>query len=178
MCQDGHLIQKKIPANLKSVFLLCYYFGLRRSEAMGLIGRVECVKKGFLQIDKQLLRYTREGKLLTGPTKGRMARKVPYWYSTPEQAYELVQNIVPMCPCDYTRKFRAFLKKNKLDYFVHDCRHSFITNAVNDSRQLRLNDIRLASGHADLRVTNGYLRDSTDYDNQIWKPEVVKKIAG
>ncbi|MEK6774785.1 MAG: hypothetical protein AABY64_12655 [Bdellovibrionota bacterium] len=175
---DFKTIEKRIPPQLKSVFLLCYYFGLRRSEAMGLYGRLDCIKKGYLQIDKQLLRYTREGKLILGSTKGRMARKVPYWYSSPESAYELVQNIVAMCPSDYTRKFRAFLKKNKLDYFVHDCRHSFITNAVNDSRKLQLNDIRLAAGHADLRVTNGYLRDSTNYDEQIWKPETPKKIAG
>lgn len=175
---DFKLIEKRIPDDLKSVFLLCYYFGLRRSEAMGLYQRTDCVKKGFIQIDKQLLRYTRTGKLVLGPTKGRMARKVPYWYSSPEQVYELIQKIVPMSPSDYTRKFRASLKQNKLDYFVHDCRHSFITNIVNDSRKLQLNDIRLAAGHADLRVTNGYLRDSTDYDEQTWKPEPPKKVAG
>lgn len=175
---DYNLIQKRLPDDLKSVFVLCYKFGLRRSEAMGLYNRPDCVKKGFVQIDKQLLRYTKQGKLILGPTKGRMARKVPYWYSSPEQTYDLVQKIVPMSPSDYTRKLRACVKKLKLDYFVHDCRHSFITNAVNDQRKLSLNDIRLAAGHADLRVTNGYLRDSTNYDDQVWKPEPPKKIAG
>ncbi len=174
---DFQKIQRAIPAELKSVFLLCYHFGLRRSEAMGLSDRLGCVRKDFLQIDKQLLRYTRQGKLILGPTKGRMARKVPYWNSSPEQAYELIQKIVPMCPSDYTRKVRAFWKKQKLDYFIHDCRHTFITNAVN-AQKYSLNDIRLAAGHADLRVTNGYMRDSTNYSDAVWQPEAAKKIAG
>lgn len=164
---------KKIPNEIKSVFILCYKFGLRRGESMGLYERPECVKKGYLHINKQLKQYTRDHELKLDTTKGRAARKVPYWYSSPEEVYNLIQKMVVLCPDEYSRKFSEFCKSIELDFTVHDCRHTFITNAVNE-KDVRLNEVRLAVGHTDLRVTSGYLRDNTEYDDEVWIPEQKK----
>ena len=173
---DYHKIHKTIPNEIKSIFVLCYKFGLRRGEAMALHDRLDCVKKECLYINQQLKRYTREQKKITGPTKGRLARKVPYWNSSPQEAYELIKAMEVMCPDEASRKFSDHCKSLKMNYTLHDCRHTFITDAVN-KKGSELNTIKLAVGHRDLRVTSSYLRDNTSYDDDVWTPEITEDKA-
>lgn len=174
--EDHETILKNIPDELRSYYLLSYKFGIRRGEALGLYGRTECVKMECLEISLQgtKLKDDKSGPSLS-PTKGRSKRDVPYWYSTPDETYELIEKMILVSPDEITRRFSAFCKSLKMGYHFHDTRHTFITNAVNDSRRFPLNDVRIACGHFDISVTNGYLRDSTAYDKKKFIPSHVKE---
>ena len=77
---DYKKILKKVDERILPIIHLCNaFFGLRRSEAMGL--DAGHVRQGHLMIDRQLLTIKKHG-----PPKGRKARKVPYWDSTALEA--------------------------------------------------------------------------------------------
>ncbi len=161
----------RMPNELRPVFILCYQFGLRRSESLGLYGSKSAVRKDYLRVERQLRRYTNTEGPIYDRTKNRTGRKVPYWYSSPQEAYGLINSIVPLDPHKYSKLFTAFNEAEGFTITLHDLRHTFITNAVNN-KEYGINDVRLAVGHSDLSITSKYLKDSRDFDESVWVPSV------
>lgn len=153
-------ICENAPEGLKPLVCLTAYYGLRRSEAVGL--KQGDVKKGHLSVERQLKSLTSYG-----PTKGRRARKTPHWFATATQAYGWLESLRPIHPRTYSAQWDAYMVHLKLGYRLHDLRHTFITNAV---RLHSPRDVQLAVGHKDLRVTMGYLHDDRQLDDDPFDP--------
>jgi integrase len=155
--KDWVEIEKKLPSNIKSVVSLCYYFGLRRSEALGLVK--EDVRKDHLRVKRQNLRIN-----IASATKARMERKVHYWYGSPKLAYELIAKIVPMHPDSVADELAEF----KLGFRLHDLRATFITRALRDHSA---REVQLTVGHKHLSTTMIYAEDHRDFGDDIWTPD-------
>jgi integrase len=157
---------------LQTIFQLAYHYGLRRSEILGLKDGFDRIKKGYLFIDRQWKKITK-GQLETRPTKGRSTRKVNHWFSTPAQCYDWVSKIPLYTKYRVTKDFdkissELFNKKQiSHKYVLHDCRHTWISRAV---QVQNIHDVSLAAGHSDISVTNDYLKDARNLDDETWKP--------
>lgn len=136
---------------------LCYLFGLRRSEALAL--KLEDVRKDYLRVERQQSSISQVGAL-----KGRKNRKVPYWFSSPDEAYQLIKALVPMSADTLGDEWALVTKKYKL----HDLRHTFITRAL---RNHSARDVQLAVGHENLATTMKYAHDDRDFGDEIWVPK-------
>lgn len=156
---DWEAIEKRLPEHLKSVVSLCYHFGLRRSEALGL--NLEDVRKDHLRVARQNLAIDKSSIL-----KGKKNRKTPYWYGTPKMAYDLIKSIVPMNPDTITEEFAAL----KTGFHLHDLRATFITRALRDHKP---REVQLAVGHENLATTMRYAQDHRDFGDDIYVPDVA-----
>ncbi|RYZ68572.1 MAG: hypothetical protein EOP09_09330 [Proteobacteria bacterium] len=89
MIKDEHwaIIRCKLPTSVKPFALLAYHYGLRRSETLGL--ELKDVKLGYLRVERQLETFA-DSTPSFGPLKGREARKVPHWFSTPSEVHDLI----------------------------------------------------------------------------------------
>lgn len=157
--EDWAKIEKSLPENIKSVVSLCYYFGLRRSEALGLAK--EDVRKEYLKVERQHLSVG-----IPTILKGKKKRKTPYWYSKPELAYQLIKNIVPMSPDTVADEF----KKLETGFMLHDLRATFITRALRD---YKARDVQLSVGHENLATTMRYASDHRDFGDDVWTPDAA-----
>lgn len=153
-------IEKNLPPEIKSAVSLCYYFGLRRSEALGLAAKD--VRKDHLKVERQAPKIGERTAL-----KGRKGRQVPYWYSSPKAAYELIQGLTPMSP-DTLGDIWSELKTG---FNLHDLRATFITRALKDGKVAR--DVQLAVGHESLATTMRYAQDHRDFGDDVWTPDVA-----
>jgi integrase len=157
--KDWAEIEKKLPPRIKSVVSLCYYFGLRRSEALGL--KLEDVRKDHLRVDRQNLTIGASTVL-----KGKKNRKTPYWYGTPKLAYALIKDLVPMSPDTVTEEFAAL----ETGFHLHDLRATFITRALRDHKA---REVQLAVGHENMSTTMRYAQDHRDFGDDIYVPDVA-----
>lgn len=157
--KDWAKIEKRLPDNIRGAVSLCYYFGLRRSEALGL--NLLDVRKDHLKVERQKLRIG-EATIL----KGRKNRKTPYWYGKPKLAYELISALVPMNPDTLAEEFKLL----KTGFQLHDLRATFITRALRDKGA---REVQLAVGHENLATTMRYAQDHRDFGDDIWTPEAA-----
>ncbi len=171
---DYQIILDTCPELIKSIIQIGYLYGLRRNEILALFNEEHRVRKGYLLVDKQL--YSKDGGGIgMKPTKNRMMRKVNHWFCSAQDCYSFIKQIEEIKPDHLTRLFDRHIKdlmtdkliKNK--YVLHDLRHTYITNAV---QKYNINDVSRCVGHSDISVTNVYLKDSRDLDDEIFIPEI------
>jgi integrase len=147
---------------IRPLVLLGYFYGLRRSECLGV--RPEDVRQGHLCVERQL------GKLGTYfPPKGRGPRKVPHWFARASDAYAWAEDLQKalMHPDTLTDRWNALMVALDLDYDFHDLRHTFITKSV---RKHPVADVMYAAGHKDLKTTSRYVHDARPSDDAPFKP--------
>lgn len=147
----------KLPAHIEAAATLCYLYGLRRSEALALEARD--VRRGYLSVERQLKAIGKPGVL-----KGRMFRKTPHWFGSPERAAALISKLEPIHPDTFGDDFT---EATGGAFTLHDLRHTFITRAV---RAQNVRDVMLAVGHANIETTMGYLKDDRSLDDEVWRP--------
>lgn len=155
-------IIKAAPAPLVPVIQLYWNFGLRRNEALGL--KLEDVRHGHLSVERQIVTL---GKFK--PLKGRLARKVPYWYATPELTYRWIESIQPLHPRTLATIWDELMEQLGFKYNLHDIRHTWITRAI---RTHTPRDVQLAAGHVNIRTTMDYLHDDRDLADKQFKPAI------
>jgi integrase len=135
---------------------LGYFFGLRRSEILG-------VKPQDAQ--EKMLLISRTLKGLNPPqfatTKSGKARKIPYWFATQEEAAVWIAEVAQnrMDPDTLTKLWSGMELALPRSYSLHDLRHTFITKAAN---QFNILKVQKAAGHSDIRTTMGYVHDEDE----------------
>jgi integrase len=138
--------------------ILAYHFGLRISETYGLD------QKSFyaehLLVSRQLKSFT-DSKIRLGPLKTLDHRKVPYWFMTPQRAYQKVKALKPMGPYTLNKAVNEALEP--FGHMSHDLRRSFITRAL---RLYHHRDVQMAVGHRDIRTTLFYAQDDRSFANK------------
>lgn len=145
-----------------SVMKLCYYFGLRISEALGL--QHDDVYEKSLKVYRQASNYV-DGRVITKELKDIDGREVPYWYSTPDEAYELIGKLPKSHPNTAMKKVNLLIKR--FGNVSHDFRRSFATRALQQHHWKLVKD---AMGHEDIETTMGYDIAEKSSSNKKWKP--------
>jgi integrase len=159
-------IEKAFKADHKHllpVLRLCYHFGLRISETLGL--RQDDVYEDTLSIQRQGKSFS-AGKVSTKQLKSLEKREVPYWFASPDDAYEWISSMPMLNPTTLNRKMNAALKSFKHE--SHDLRRSFITRAL---RQQHWRDVMRAAGHKDIETTLRYDQPLTKTEKKLFKPK-------
>jgi integrase len=159
--EDWLTIEKALPDEAKPFIQLAYRYGLRRSETLSVLPGD--VFKDHLLIQRQLLSIN-DGDFIYGNTKDKEARKIPHWFSKPQETMSLVetamQNII--APDTLTEIWKALMTKLSMKYHMHDLRHTFITRSL---RIHDLIDVQHAVGHSNPTTTLGYQRDDRELLN-------------
>ncbi len=83
---DWEIIKQKVAPDIEPFVMLAYYYGLRRSETLGI--STGDTRKSYLSVERQLVAIGRYE-----PLKGREARKVPHWFASPAQTYKWIESI-------------------------------------------------------------------------------------
>lgn len=152
---DWVLIKENLYPSIKSAVLLCYYYGLRRSEVLAM--NTQDLRKGHLSVERQLISY-KDMEKATGPLKSRSSRKVPHYIQKDlSQVKEWIETVVPMHPDTFTDKWILFMSSLKMPYRLHDLRNTYCSNIL--AAGITIRDAQLAMGHASLKTTERYLRD-------------------
>lgn len=159
----------KVDKAILPAVLLGLNFGLRISEVLGL--EVRDVFEDCLDIKRQLLNITPVRR--TGPLKNRSDRSCPFWFASPQQAYEWIDGLPVMHPTTLSRAFKVEMLRLKLPYQFHDLRRTFITNAL---RVQNPRDVQLAVGHSDLRTTMQYAQDDRQLQRKQFNPSKLKSV--
>jgi len=141
-------------------------FGLRCGEVLGL--KLDDVYEDALNIERQLNKL--EPIIHYSPLKNKEKRIVPYWYSTPDEVYSLIQALLPIHPDTLSKAFKSEMVRLKLPYQFHDIRRTWITNSL---RQHHYRDVQLAAGHADLKTTQRYAQDDRALHRKKFKPNIA-----
>lgn len=152
------LIDSKLPDDIAPFVRLAYYYGLRRSETLGL--RLDDVRKAHLSVERQV-----RDQLL----KNRQARKTPHWFCSPKLCHELIEQTLDKKIHQDTLgvKFALFMAELKLSYNMHDLRRTFITRALDVATP---KEVMMAVGHANIETTMIYMQDDRDLDDAVWRP--------
>lgn len=161
--KDWNRISKKAKAGYMSPGLnLAYFYGLRRSEILGL--KTEDVRKGWLRVERQLRSYSKKAGPEYGPLKGRDVRNVPHWFASPRQAHEWITELTAhlLDPVKFGKTVPALLIKIGMDYTLHDFRHTWISLAIKEHTP---REVMLAAGHKDLNTTTRYLHIGDEYNH-------------
>lgn len=174
-------IYASAPESIKSAIWLSYHFGLRRSEVLAI--KPENLRKSHLKVIEQVVGVDTvrdekkrgiSSKARTGPLKSRQeeGRKVPYWYTKPEQAIKHIEKLKLMHPSGLSGEWIELMKKLKMDFTFHNLRNAFCSNALRDMKKFDISpvSIQLALGHIDIRTTISYLRDYRELDDEKWTP--------
>jgi integrase len=162
--EDVQVMINNCRPELKSYILLAYKFGLRRAEILGL--SPDHVLKGALSVTRQVVDVNPIIKY--GPLKSKQVRKVPYWQSSPKEAYELIKDLAVIHPSTLSDMFSALMAELKMPFQLHDFRRTFITKAL---RANHWRDVQLAAGHYDIKTTIGYAQDDRTIDDEKWTPD-------
>lgn len=164
---DWKTILDHARPEIKAFIQLCYHYGLRRSEAMGM--KPEDVRKGFLSVERQLVAFT-NGSPVYGPLKGRQSRTCPHWFCKPDDAYGLIRDSQSnlMHPDTLTDLWNDLMGRLNLNYDIHDLRHTWVTKAI---RIHAPRDVQLAAGHKNLQTTMRYAHDDREMDSEIFIPD-------
>jgi integrase len=158
-----HKMLKECRPELIPFIKLGYLFGLRCAEIGGL--EEESVLKECLAVTRQLVSVS--PRRTYGPLKSKQVRDVPYWYSSPGEAYELIKAIPVIHPNTVSDYFAADMKRLKLPYQFHDLRRTFITRAL---KKEHWRDVQLAAGHYDIKTTIQYAQDDRQFNREVWRP--------
>lgn len=143
---------------------LCYKFGVRATESLGFTS--ECIFEDMLEV-KQQGASCKNGKMKLRPVKDIDKREVPYWFATPDEAYDWIAAVKPMGP--RTLKVRLNEVLAKFGHTSHDLRRSFATTAL---RKYHWKDVKNAMGHEEIETTLKY--DLAEQESER-KPFVPKK---
>lgn len=181
---DTHwkLIEKRINDDfndIKPFAYLGYHYGLRRAETLGV--NTDDVREGYLFIQRQvfkvILTSADKKKIFTKPLKGKTSRKVPHWFSTPDEIFSLIEQIPNLMvhPDTLGQRWAELMKELKLTYTFHDLRHSWTTNAL---RKAEPRDVQMSAGHKNIQTTMGYAHDDRDMKDKKFIPKRdLKKVA-
>lgn len=163
--EEYDTILQAAELKLRPYIEIAYNYGLRRNEILAL--KVESIKNSYLAVDWQLKNGKRtKPKYLKG-------RKVPHWFMKPKALYKAVESLKPYEDTVLSEAFTALTTRLYNDgeigaaYVLHDCRHSFVSNAVGIKR---VEEVMHAAGHADLRTTSAYLKDTRRLDDETFDP--------
>lgn len=167
---DFKLICEKAAPDILPALKLSYYFGLRVSEVLGLTE--DDVYTDCLRVERQLEAVRPFRK--TGPLKGGAEpRDIPYWFTTPEETYELIKCLNLMHPKTLSHFVTAEMERLELPFKHHDFRRTFITRA---NRIYSRADVKLAAGHKDSRTTDRYIQDDRLLKKTKYKPKALKVV--
>jgi|GEM_PF-6929986 integrase len=150
---------------LKPYIEIGYQYGLRRNEVLAL--ELSNIRRDYLAVEAQIKKGQR-----TLPKYGKK-RKVPHWFVEPRHLYHLVSTLKKYEPYELSQSFSKLTKELFQDgivqhaYVFHDCRHSFCSRAV---QKYSVHEVMLAAGHADLRVTSIYLKDTRSFGDDVFDP--------
>ncbi len=134
---------------------LAYSFGLRISETLGFTK--DKFKKGYVDVDEQGDRIDTRVEVKTDP------RKVPYWFMSSQEAWDLVKQVQPMHHNTLIKRVNACLAGFK--HTSHDFRRTFITRAFRLGKHWK--DVMLAAGHKDIRTTMLYNQDDREQSDEL-----------
>ncbi|MGE3682061.1 MAG: tyrosine-type recombinase/integrase [Bdellovibrionales bacterium] len=141
---------------------LCYAFGFRISETLGL------TKDKFLKdnivVDEQGFKVEEDLDGTTSIARKKVkthARRVPYWNMTAQEAWNLVKEIKVMHPSTLVRRVNKIM--GKFGHTSHDFRRTFITNSF---RKAHWKDVMKAAGHTDVRTTMLYDMDDRNLSEE------------
>lgn len=143
------IIAASPPADIASLVMLQYAYGLRRSELFTL--SPASVRLGFLHL---------------AVSKSRKPRNIPHWNIAVDEAYNLIGNIKQMHADTYSEKFDAYMVSLGFSYRTHDLRRSFVTNSLRAHNAV---DVQLACGHDDIRTTMKYQMDDRSLDSAAYR---------
>lgn len=174
---DWELIRKNLPSELAPYARLAYDYGLRRAETLAL--RPECLMEDHYACTQQLDGIDKseiaEGSPRGTPRysnlKGRLERKIPYWFADPNDTYDLIQKAFDekslVHPDTLSDRWLAFMKSLNLNYGFHDIRHTWITRAV---MKHPVAEVMLAAGHENIETTMRYFHDSRQLSQKRFVP--------
>jgi integrase len=163
---DWEVIKKNLPSELRPFAMLAYNYGFRRSEVLGV--QLENVMESYYHCTQQLDGIQKglihEGSPIGKPRyrslKGRKARKINHWFSTPEDCYDWIETIfnkmLLVHQDTFSDRWAIFIKSLDMTYDFHDLRHTFITKAV---MKYPHSDVMLCAGHENIETTMGYFHD-------------------
>lgn len=161
---DYKTMLSKVDPALVPAIKIGYTFGLRRSEVLGL--NHGDVFEDALEVKRQLLKTTPIRSF--GPLKSKASRSIPFWFSSPQDVYDLISQLPDWHPDTLIDKFAKAMSDLKMPYQFHDFRRTFITNAL---RLYNARDVQLAAGHSDLRTTMRYAQDDRQLQRKQFKPK-------
>lgn len=161
--EDFNKICSEVDQRILAPIKLAYYFGLRRSEALGLT--INDVFEDSLSVERQLIKV--EPRVEYDLLKTFETRHVPYWNTTPEEAYELVSKMKLLHPDTLGHIFKKEMKRLKMPFLFHDFRRTFITNAL---RKYHYRDVQLAAGHSQIKTTELYAQDDRKLQKKRFIP--------
>ncbi|MBI3295549.1 MAG: tyrosine-type recombinase/integrase [Deltaproteobacteria bacterium] len=173
--------------DIKPWVMLCYHYGLRRAESLGLAYEgTDCVYKDRLEVRRQLKTLSRNKKagfdLLKTPGRSsprtrRLSEKrnIPHWLGvdyndTCDWIESGEKNL--MSPSTLSDRWRELMNRLGMDYDIHDLRHTWITKAAR-TYQNKLIDVRDAAGHKSITTTERYLHDDRTFSNDRVRPRKV-----
>lgn len=161
--EDFAKICDKADRKILSQIKLAYYFGLRRSEVLGLT--IDDIFEDSLSVERQLVKINPE--IEYDLLKTFETRQVPYWNTTPDEVYDLISTAQPMHPDTLGYLFKREMTKLKLPFLFHDLRRTFITNAL---RKYHYRDVQLAAGHSQIKTTELYAQDDRKLQRKRFVP--------
>lgn len=168
--KDWTVIEKKLSPRVRPFVQLAYYLGLRRAETLGV--QLEDVYEDYFHLQRQLEAIPETGPKY-GPPKNDKPRHVPYWFTTPDDIYYLIESLPPrMHPDTLLDKVGQEMKDLGFDYTMHDFRRTFITRALRKGISHWL--VMEAVGHADVETTKRYVMDEKDEDRKPYVPKRTK----
>lgn len=185
--KDWEKIEKSLPDDIGPWIRLCYRYGLRRSESLGLAYEgTNCVFTKHLTLKKQLKKWnpkTQRKEFAPLKTAGRQPvsgkeieyRKIPHWFDVdPNDTCDLIEEGLKnlMTPTTLTKKWASLMDSLGFDYHIHDLRHTWITRA---RAKYPSREVQLAAGHASIETTERYSHDHRESDEQLVRPS--KKAA-
>ncbi len=172
-------------SSIKPWSLLCYHYGLRRAEAMGLLFKGnESIFTDGIELERQLDSYSdgnpTYGKLKSPGRNGiRRNRKqekrfIPHWLDmekTPDKACDWIEEGLKcmMHPDTFTHRWNNLMKHLGYDHDIHELRHTWITRCRAEGIADR--EVQLAAGHASIETTEGYSHDHRKLTRKQLRPK-------
>lgn len=155
LAEAKELLDKIPDSTYKAIFLVTLYYGLRRSEILGLKWSAVDGQKNTITISHTVVKnLTIERKDTTKTaTSNRTFQLLPEVKAILEQIPRNNEYIFPIRPDTLTRKFQKQLAKAGFEKMrFHDIRHS--TASILFEIGWSLEDIKNWLGHADIETTS------------------------
>lgn len=188
---DWKKIQLALPPDIKPWAMLCYHYGLRRSESLGLLYEgTDCIYEDGIELKRQLAtcdkqgtpkfaRLKSQGRASLTEGSGRESRFIPHWLGIdPQLTFDWIEagKSHVMSPVTFTKKWRAAMRKLGMAYDIHELRHTWVTRAL---AQYNSRDVQLAAGHSNIETTMRYGHDHRELKKKKFAPRhTAGKKAG